>query len=141
MTVATAAPLYDALDAFRIDREEYPGVSVPVESRQVNVLAYVSTGASVTQAARDSGVTIGSVKKWRSRDVGGFRGRLAMARAIFAEGLEAIALERVRTQTPDANPRLLIKMLEAHMPEKYGRVGLQEGRAAICFLDALQGRV
>lgn len=123
MTVATGAPHYDALDAFRVDREVYPSVSVQVESRQVNVLANVSTGASVTQAAREAGVTIGSVKQWRSRDVGGFRDRLALARVIFAESLEAIALERVRTQTSEANPRLLIKMLEAHLPDKYGRVG------------------
>ena len=57
--------------------------------------------------------------KWQKENEFGFTERLEEADLFFCEGLEQLALERVRMQDAKANPVLLITLLNANLPNKY----------------------
>ena len=81
--------------------------------------AYALTG-TMTDAARASDVIIGTAWSWQERDTHFFRHRLAEAREIFADSLEKIGLERLKTPSGNrGSDLLLMAYLNAHRPEKW----------------------
>ena len=57
--------------------------------------------------------------KWQKENYFGFMDRLEEADLLFCEGLEQLALERVKMQDAKSNPVLLIALLNANLPNKY----------------------
>jgi hypothetical protein len=91
-----------------------------------NQEAYLSAFAlvgSVKKACEATGIARQLVSYWSVGDKLGFKDRYAAAREDFREGLQDIAVARVKDQAPGDNPALLIKLLEAHWPDKYRRAG------------------
>ena len=138
MVVNTEADDGQAVDvlaiAFAVDEVEWPNVSQKVHLRQSAMLLSLAAGGQLIQACVDSGVPIGVMNQWRDLDVGGFRERLNLARQVFAESLERLAFDRVRQQQPGANPLLLIRLLEAHLPDRYKLASDSNPDAALEFL-------
>ena len=84
------------------------------------IAAYGECG-SVKAAAEASQVSRATVYDWISKDLYGFKDKMAVAREIFREMLQDMAVERVKSQKPNDNPVLLITLLNAHWAEKYRR--------------------
>jgi hypothetical protein len=92
-----------------------------VKARQdAFLVAYGQTG-TVTSACKAAAMDRSSVYEWRTKDVQNFKIRFENANEIFREGLQDLALSRIKDQRPDGNPVLLITMLNACWPEKYRR--------------------
>ena len=122
------------VEAFKVDREEWPLVSESISLRQSVMLLSVSIDGQLLRACVDNGVPISTLNMWRDQDIGGFRERLNLARQFFAESLERLAFDRVRQQQPGANPLLLIRLLEAHLPDRYKLASDSDPDAALEFL-------
>ena len=80
--------------------------------------AYSET-RSKTVACSYAGVKYRTVMKWQKENYFGFMDRLEEADLLFCEGLEQLALERVKMQDAKSNPVLLIALLNANLPNKY----------------------
>ena len=80
--------------------------------------AYSET-RSKTVACSYAGVKYRTVMKWQKENYFGFMDRLQEADLLFCEGLEQLALERVKMQDAKSNPVLLITLLNANLPNKY----------------------
>lgn len=92
-----------------------------VKARQdAFLLAYGKTG-TIKAACEATGSARSTIAGWRDRDVQNFKIRFVQANEIFREGLQDLALTRIKQQKPDGNPVLLIAMLNACWPEKYRR--------------------
>ena len=85
--------------------------------KQNRFLQAYSAAGTVTVAASAAGIHRDTVYRWASNDIEGFRGRFGAAKAEFADHIEAIALERVKSE--QGSDLLLIALLNAHKPEKY----------------------
>ena len=72
----------------------------------------------VSLAADDAGVSIRTARQWQTDNTLGFNQRLEIAVLRYTDVLEVMLLQRA--QQPDAPPSLLMMLLRAHMPEKYG---------------------
>ena len=57
--------------------------------------------------------------RWLKDNIYGFADRLEEADLEFCENLEQLALERVKMQTAQSNPVLMIALLNANLPSKY----------------------
>ncbi len=99
--------------------DDFTPSDVKVWQRQSAYLHHFAKTGSVTASAREAGVAVFTAQLWMSRDVYGFNRRLEVSELEYCERLEELALERA-TQ-PNAPVSLLIAILRARMPEKYGR--------------------
>lgn len=103
------------------------------EGMSANQEAFLSAFAlvgSVKKACEAVGVQRQVVSGWSVGNKLGFKDRYASAREDFRESLQDLAVSRVKEQAPGDNPALLIKLLEAHWPDKYRRAGyLTDGTA------------
>ena len=72
----------------------------------------------VSFAADDAGVTIRTARQWQADNILGFSQRLEIAVLRYTDVLEVMLFQRA--QEPDSPPSLLMMLLRAHMPEKYG---------------------
>ena len=74
--------------------------------RQSRFLKCYSETRSRSVSAEYAGISYASISKW-------------IASNYFCEGLEQLALERVKLQDAKSNPVLLITLLNANLPHKY----------------------
>ena len=72
----------------------------------------------ISFAADEAGVSIRTARQWQAENILGFNQRLEIAVLRFTDLLEVMLLQRA--QEPDSPPSLLMMLLRAHMPEKYG---------------------
>ena len=86
---------------------------------QDKFLTAYSETRSKTVACSYAGVKYRTVMKWQKENYFGFMDRLQEADLLFCEGLEQLALERVKMQDAKSNPVLLITLLNANLPNKY----------------------
>ena len=73
---------------------------------------------AVSVAADNTGVSIRTARQWQVENTLGFNNRLEIAVLRYTDVLEVMLLQRA--QEPDSPPSLLMMLLRAHMPEKYG---------------------
>ena len=107
--------------------------------RQTKYLIAYQETRSKSVAAITSGVTYRTAMKWQKDNEFGFTERLEEADLIFCEGLEQLALERVRMQDAKANPVLLITLLNANLPNKYRPTVVMNDDTAKDVLSQLRG--
>jgi hypothetical protein len=74
---------------------------------------------SKSVSALYAGISLSSVSNWIRDNYLEFEERYEDADLAFCEGLEQLALERVRLQDAKSNPVLLITLLNANLPTKY----------------------
>jgi len=106
-------------------RKAIAGKSVK-DRQDAFLVAYGQTG-TISAATKVVGITRTTVGNWVKGDKEGFRFRFEVAKEVFVENLENIALARIMEQKANDNPLLLITMLNAHNPDKYRRDGRQVG--------------
>ena len=87
--------------------------------KQSKFLKCYSETRSRSVSALYAGVSQPSISKWISEDYLEFASRYEEADLQFCEGLEQLALERVKLQDAKSNPVLLITLLNANLPMKY----------------------
>ena len=87
--------------------------------RQSKFLKVYEETRSRSVSTRYAGVSPSTVSKWLREDYLEFKQRYDDADTAFCEGLEQLALERVKMQDSKSNPVLLITLLNANLPEKY----------------------
>jgi hypothetical protein len=92
-----------------------------VRARQDAFLVAFGEVGSIRSAASAAGVGRSTVSDWISKDIQGFRMRMEAARHVFREYLQDMAFERVKNQKPDANPVLMITLLNRFWPEVFRR--------------------
>ena len=85
---------------------------------QTDYLDQFSKTRAVSFAADAAGVTIRTARQWQVENTLGFNNRLELAVLRYTDVLEVMLLQRA--QQPDSPPSLLMMLLRAHMPEKYG---------------------
>ena len=76
---------------------------------------------AVSDSADVAGVPVSIAQNWEYHNTLGFNRRLEIADLRFSDGLQVLALERVRE--PNAPAALLIELLRAHIPEKFSSNG------------------
>ena len=106
--------------------------------RQDKYLKSYQETRSKSVAAIASGVTYRTAMKWQKTNEFGFIERLEEADLMFCEGLEQLALERVKMQDAKANPVLLITLLNANLPNKYRPTVVMNDDAAKDVLKELR---
>ena len=99
--------------------DDFTSSDIKVWQRQSAYLHHFAKTGSVTASSREAGVAVFTAQSWKFRDTYGFNRRLEVSELEYCERLEELALERA-TQ-PNAPVSLLIAILRARMPEKYGR--------------------
>ena len=72
----------------------------------------------ISFAADEAGISIATARQWQTDNTLGFNQRLEIAVLRYTDMLEVMLLQRA--QQPDSPPSLLMMLLRAHMPEKYG---------------------
>ena len=87
--------------------------------RQDKFLKVYQETRSRSVSASYAGVSPSTISKWLREDYLEFKQRYDEADTAFCEGLEQLALERVKMQDSKSNPVLLITLLNANLPEKY----------------------
>ena len=103
--------------------------------KQNRFLQAYSAAGTVTVAASAAGIHRDTVYRWASSDTGGFRGRFGAAKAEFADHIEAIALERVKSE--QGSDLLLIALLNAHKPEKYRATRVNKANRSMTVVKML----
>ena len=94
-----------------------------VRARQSAFLAAYGEVGSVRAACEASKVGRSTVNDWIRYDAENFRAKCSVAKEIFRESLQDLAVDRVKHQKPNDNPVLLITLLNAHWSELYRRDG------------------
>ena len=87
--------------------------------RQTKFLKVYEETRSKSVSASYAGVSPSTISKWLREDYLEFKQRYDESYTAFCEGLEQLALERVKMQDAKSNPVLLITLLNANLPEKY----------------------
>lgn len=87
--------------------------------KQSKFLKCYSETRSKSVSATYAGVSQSSISNWIRDNYLEFEERYEEADLAFCEGLEQLALERVRLQDAKSNPVLLIALLNANLPNKY----------------------
>ena len=87
--------------------------------KQSKFLKCYSETRSKSVSATYAGVSQSSISNWIRDNYLEFDERFEEADLAFCEGLEQLALERVRLQDAKSNPVLLIALLNANLPNKY----------------------
>ena len=90
-----------------------------VIARQNFFLRAFAEHGTIRKTAMVTDIGRRTVTRWISEDKLGFREKFEEAKAEFADTLEDMAFERAKNQDENANPVLLITLLNAHKPEKY----------------------
>ena len=72
----------------------------------------------ISFAADEAGVSISTARQWQADNTLGFNQRLEIAVLRYTDVLEVLFLQRA--QEPDSLPTLLMTLIRAQMPEKYG---------------------
>ena len=85
---------------------------------QTDYLDQFSRTRAVSLAADNAGISIRTARQWQAENTLGFNNRLEIAVLRYTDVLEVMALQRA--QEPDSPPSLLMMLLRAQMPEKYG---------------------
>ena len=94
-----------------------------VHARQDAWLAAYTKAGNVSEACRASDVGRTTAYNWIKADVAGFTARYDAAKSEFCESLETKAVEIARNTKAGQNPTVLLTLLAANLPEKYGRAG------------------
>ena len=84
--------------------------------KQAFLTAYTKCG-TVTSAAKSIGINPATPYDWLKHNTDNFKANFEHAKLSFADSLESLAFERVKTR--DTNDLLLITLLNSHKPEKY----------------------
>ena len=87
--------------------------------RQTKFLKVYEETRSKSVSASYAGVSPSTISKWLREDYLEFKQRYDESDTAFCEGLEQLALERVKMQDSKSNPVLLITLLNANLPSKY----------------------
>ena len=110
------------------------------KTKQTKFLTAYRLLGSVPRAAKEAGVDRSTVYRW-TKDVE-FKDQYNEAIEDFRDGLQDIAMDRLREQKAKDNPALLIAMLQAHWPEKYTKRDRPAGDTAENnmrdFIDAVR---
>ena len=85
---------------------------------QTVYLDQFSRTRAVSLAADNAGVSIRTARQWQVENTLGFNNRLEIAVLRYTDVLEVMLFRRA--QEPGSPPSLLMMLLRAHMPEKYG---------------------
>ena len=85
---------------------------------QTVYLDQFSRTRAVSLAADNAGVSIRTTRQWQVENTLGFNNRLEIAVLRYTDVLEFMLFRRA--QEPGSPPSLLMMLLRAHMPEKYG---------------------
>ena len=85
---------------------------------QTVYLDQFSRTRAVSLAADNAGVSIRTARQWQTDNILGFNQRLEIAVLRYTDVLEVMLFRRA--QEPGSPPSLLMMLLRAHMPEKYG---------------------
>ena len=83
--------------------------------------AFVKLGV-ISKSAKEAGINRNTVRRWVKSSTTNFADKYEEAKRDFTERLELNAFGRVFEQGANANPALLIHLLKAHLPEKYGPI-------------------
>ena len=102
-----------------IDIKDLPLGKRKTYRRQDKFLKVYEETRSRSVSASYAGVSQASITKWIREDYLEFKQRYDEADTAFCEGLEQLALERVKMQDSKSNPVLLITLLNANLPRKY----------------------
>jgi hypothetical protein len=102
-----------------IDIKDLPLGKRKTYRRQDKFLKVYEETRSRSVSASYAGVSQASITKWIREDYLEFKQRYDEADTAFCEGLEQLALERVKMQDSKSNPVLLITLLNANLPSKY----------------------
>ena len=102
-----------------IDIKKLPLGQRKTYRRQDKFLKVYKETRSRSVSASYAGVSPSTISKWLREDYLEFKQRYDEADTAFCEGLEQLALERVKMQDSKSNPVLLITLLNANLPEKY----------------------
>ena len=94
-----------------------------VHARQDAWLAAYTKAGNVSEACKASDVGRTTAYNWMKADVAGFAVRYDAAKSEFCESLETKAVEIARNTKAGQNPTVLLTLLAANLPEKYGRAG------------------
>ena len=103
----------------RIDIKALPLGQRKTYKKQDKFLKCYSETRSRSVSASYAGVSLASITQWIKKDYLEFQERYEEADTRFCEGLEQLALERVKLQDAKSNPVLLITLLNANLPHKY----------------------
>lgn len=93
-----------------------------LSQKQTDYLAAFTDTGTVAESARVAGVHRRTIYKWEKSNRTNFAQAYADAKKDFADRLESVAYKRVFEQGANANPSLLMYMLRASNPQKYGTV-------------------
>ena len=85
---------------------------------QTVYLDQFSRTRAASLAADNAGVSIRTARQWHVENTLGFNNRLEIAVLRYTDVLEVMLFRRA--QEPGSPPSLLMMLLRAHMPEKYG---------------------
>tara|TARA_R100000808_G_C2072253_1_gene99302 strand:- start:22 stop:495 length:474 start_codon:yes stop_codon:yes gene_type:complete len=102
-----------------IDIKSLPLGQRKTYKKQDKFLKCYSETRSRSVSASYAGVSLASITQWIKKDYLEFQERYEEADTRFCEGLEQLALERVKLQDAKSNPVLLITLLNANLPHKY----------------------
>ena len=110
------------------------------KTKQTKFLTAYRLLGSVPRAAKEAGVDRSTVYRWTKDSE--FKDQYNEAIEDFRDGLQDIAMDRLREQKAKDNPALLIAMLQAHWPEKYTKRDRPAGDTAENnmrdFIDAVR---
>ncbi len=106
--------------------------------KQSKFLRCYSETRSKSVSASYAGISLSSVSNWIRDNYLEFDERFEEADLAFCEGLEQLALERVRLQDAKSNPVLLIALLNANLPTKYKQSSVPVDETAKGILSELR---
>ena len=106
--------------------------------KQSKFLRCYSETRSKSVSALYAGISLSSVSNWIRDNYLEFEERYEEADLAFCEGLEQLALERVRLQDAKSNPVLLIALLNANLPTKYKQSSVPVDETAKGILSELR---
>ena len=110
------------------------------KTKQTKFLTAYRLLGSVPRAAKEAEVDRSTVYRWTKDSE--FKDQYSEAIEDFRDGLQDIAMDRLREQRAKDNPALLIAMLQAHWPEKYTKRDRPAGDTAENnmrdFIDAVR---
>lgn len=106
--------------------------------KQSKFLRCYSETRSKSVSASYAGISLSSVSNWIRDNYLEFEDRYEEADLAFCEGLEQLALERVRLQDAKSNPVLLIALLNANLPTKYKQSSVPVDETAKGILSELR---
>ena len=123
LLIQLGIPSFEEADELELELnvrfDDFTPSDVKVWQQQSAYLHHFAKTGSVIASAREAGVAVVIAQSWEARDVYGFNRRLEVSELEYCEGLDEMAFERA-TQ-PNAPVSLLIAILRARMPEKYGQ--------------------